>query len=318
MGMRTAEMTADEEQEIALKILALEDDLRPMLQATPACAALLARQDEHAGRTRHAAVERLEDAVGVAQGTGMEPWLLAEIVTTWNEAQNLRWRLALSAERVAKREARRYNSSRISLEDLEQEAVLGLLAAARRFEPGRGVRFAVYARWWVRAQITRAVQLAEAFRISSGAMELHRNVRKLVVADELIGVLRPLSELAGELGVEPQRLRDVMAAIARRVADEGDDGDGRSTVAQLPDTDAPTPEDVAVDADTWTRLRHVIGAAFTPREQHILARRYGLDTERASATSIASTLSLTAERVRQLEHQCVATLRAVFAREMDV
>lgn len=317
MSHIAAALTPDEEQVIALRIVELERTLTPMLRKTPACVIHLNREDARASTTRHAAVARISDAVDAARRADMEPRLRAEILGAWDEAQRLRWRLALSAERVARREVRRIGSSKVSVEDLDQEAVLGLLAAATRFEPGRGVRFAVYARWWVRAQVTRAIQFADALRLSSGAHELSRNVQKLVQADAVDGVVRPLAELAREVGVEPQRLQDVLAALARKASREQED-DGHSVIAALPDRDARSPEDVAVDVDNAGRLHKLIASKFSERERHILQHRYGLGAEERSIASIAQTLSLSTERVRQLERQCIATLNAMFERELDV
>ncbi len=309
-------LSADDEQQLAETILDLERTLRSMLDDVPACRAQLQLGSDREEATRHGAVERLGAAVAVARSEQPAPEHLAQIVATWTHAESLRWRLALSAEHVALGEARRYASPRVSREDLQQEGILGLLAAATRFEPGHGVRFGAYARWWVRAKLVAVLRVAEVFRISSGAAELHRNVQKLMVADLHQGRERPMSALAAELGVAPKRLYAVLAAVAIRPEEGGEDQDEHAMVAGLPDLDRPSPEQSAVDASMARRLRDVIAAGFSERERHILEHRYA--EPGMSVASIAAVLSLSAERVRQLEHQCLVTLRSVFERELDV
>lgn len=312
-----AALTPEEEQRLAVQILDLERALMRMLGQIAACAPYLARREERTCTTRHAAVGRISEAIDAARRAKTDPRQLARVVSVWDETQRLRWRLALSAQRVARSEVRRVGTSRVAVEDLDQEAVLGLLAAATRFEPGRGVRFAVYARWWVRAQITRAIQFADMFRLSGAAHELHRNVGKLLHADQAAGVARPLAALAREVGVDPQRLHNVLAAVASKASHDVDN-DGFSAIAALPDRGARSPEDHAIDADSAGRLRDLLTTAFSERERHILEHRYGLAVEPRSIASIAATLCLSTERVRQLERECVHTLSAMFQRELDV
>lgn len=317
MQIHAAEMSAIQEQATARRILKLEDDLRSTLGTVPACQELL-RQTVVGGRTRHDAVDRLGRAERLARGVSLDPILLARAAAEWDEAQALRWQLAMSAMRIVRREARRVPSHRVSVDDLEQEAVLGLFGAAERFDPDQGVRFAVYARWWVRAQITRSIQLGSVFQISASALELHRNARKVIASDEQEGLVRPVSELAAELGVGERRLTDVMAASALRAVEGASDDDTVSVIAELPDRDAPSPEDAVAASELAVRLRATIESTFALRERTILHRRYGLGTEAVSVAAIALDLSLSSERVRQLETQCVDALRGVFAREMDV
>ncbi len=309
-------LTSDGERQLAETILGLEDALRAMLDAVPGCGVRTSADTASVQRTRNDTVDDLGAAVKVARAAKPRPDNLARIVATWSEAESLRWRLALSAEHIARGEARRYASARVSSEDLHQEGILGLLAAAIRFEPGRGVRFGVYARWWVRAKLVALVRVAEVLRLSSSANELYRNAQKLRLLDQHEGRERPVSALAAELGVAPQRLRDVMAAAGSRPEEGNEDRDVHAIVASLPDLALASPEQTAVDNSVARRLRSVIDAGFNERERHILNQRYA--EPGASVAAIAQTLSLSVERVRQLEQQCLSTLRAVFQREMDV
>lgn len=311
-------MSESEEQDAAVRILALEDQVSQQLRLVPVCAAILDRDPDPVGRTRHGAVDRLEEALAAALRDRADTVLLARASSAWHAAQALRWRLAMSGMRVACREARRVPARGIAMEDLEQEGLLGLYGAAQRYEPGRGVRFAVYARWWVRAEITRCVQRAASFQISTASLEVVRNLRKLVSCEEQSGRSRTMAERAQSLGVSPTRLREALAASALRAVDEPEDDDGPSMLGELPDADGRSPEDQASANELRGWVRQAVGAGLTERERHIVEQRNGLAGEARSIAAIAADLSLSAERVRQIERECVAALRGRFDREITV
>lgn len=311
-------LNAVEELSVAHRIIALEEHLRITLRLVPECGVVLDAGADAANRTRQAALKRLAAANRLVNRAAVEPGLLASARATWAELETLTWHLALSAGRVARREARRVPCRDITVEDLEQEGVIGLHDAAQRFEPDRGVRFAVYARWWVRAQITKAIQHAGAFQISAGVYELHRNMHKLMLSDEKAGLVAPPSNLALRLGVRRERLGEAMELDALRPVDQPETLDGPSPLSLLPDTRAWTPEVATAAMEVADWLRTAIHTSLATREQRIMERRHGIDCEEASTTSIAADLALSAERVRQLEAQSRAVLIELFAREMDI
>ena len=107
----------------------------------------------------------------------------------WDEAESLRWQLAMSAMRIARGEARKLACSLMAEEDLVQEGYIGLLRAARRFDPDRGIRFTTYARWWVRAQMTRALETAgRMVRLPGGAVEQLRSLQRAMERLDQAGI----------------------------------------------------------------------------------------------------------------------------------
>lgn len=305
--------------EVGRQIQELERVLRVTLEAIPECRVFLAEQARASGSSRHAEVELLLEANLLAkQASGVDAQLLAQAATAIAGAQALRWDLAVTAAGIAKQEARNRESWQLVGEDLEQEAMLGLYAAARRFDPERGVSFSSYARWWVRAQLARAVQLSPTVAPTAAVLQLHRNARQLLARDEQAGVSRPIFALASELGVGPERLWDMMAAATLRAVETLGDEDQEFSVEALADTASPTPEEAATTQDMRRWLHEAIRRSFTERDREILARRYGFGVEVAPISMIAASLSLSPERVRQLEEQSVAVLRDQIAREMNV
>jgi DNA-directed RNA polymerase sigma subunit (sigma70/sigma32) len=176
----------------------------------------------------------------------------------------------------------------------------------------------VYARWWVRAQITKAIQRANAFQVSAAVFELHRNMQKLRVSDEKEGRKSTASEIASRLGIRPQRLREVMAMDALQPVEDSDEPNGPSAIADLRDNEGFSPEESAAATEVGDWLRRAIQTSLAARERLILEQRNGIDCEPVSAADLATTLALSTERVRQLEVQSRAVLCSLFAMEMRV
>jgi RNA polymerase sigma factor (sigma-70 family) len=305
-------LTPEQEREIAQQILHLEDRVREILAGVPAAAAVLKSKRGRTGRTRAAAVDRLEAALDAGEGaSATHRRLLGEARLKWKEAQDLRWKLALSATRVAYREARRLAANPVLGEqDLVQEGLIGLLGAAKRFEPSKDIRFATYARWWVRAQMTRAIDLGRTVRLSAGACEQLRNLRKQIRAYESAGVQWSASDLASDMGLDAERVRRLLGVGAALSLDEPTDDENQSVGSTIADDSFPEPEAAVARLEEMDRLRAALVRTLPDRERRILTRRYGLGQERPhTLAEIARGLSLSRERVRQLERESLAVLR---------
>jgi RNA polymerase sigma factor (sigma-70 family) len=300
-----------EERDIARRILALEEEIRGLLSQVQAGAKVLNGKGGRVGRTRAHAVDRLEAAVAaISEEVGLDPTLSRTIRGRWKEAQELRWRLALSATRVAYREARRLaGNSALTERDLVQEGLIGLLGAAKRFEPDRDIRFATYARWWVRAEMTRAIDLGRVVRLSAGACEQLRNLRKQIRLHESAGVEWTVAEVAAALGIETERARRLLGVGAAQSLDEPSDDESQAVGTQIADESLPPPDDWAANHQEIERLRTALAKVLPDRQRRILARRYGIGEEQLTLAEIARGMSLSRERVRQLERESLAVLR---------
>ncbi|MEO0603368.1 MAG: sigma-70 family RNA polymerase sigma factor, partial [Myxococcota bacterium] len=170
----------------------------------------MTRKPKRAERTRAGMVDRLEEAV-------YEVWkqfrnhpkhkLSARTAKqAWAEAEAVRWELAMSGRRIAHGEARKLAGPFMDEADLVQEGYIGLLRAAKRFDPDRGIRFSTYARWWVRAQMTRAIDhTGRPVRLPGCAVEQTRNLRKAIKRFEDLGADYTVSDLADEVGIDKKR-----------------------------------------------------------------------------------------------------------------
>ena len=87
----------------------------------------------------------------------------------------------MSAEHIAKIESNKMSGRSMNLKTFCKKRYIGLLEAAKRYDPEREIRFTTYARWWVRAQITRCIEnTGRLIRIPGGAIEQTRNLQTVI------------------------------------------------------------------------------------------------------------------------------------------
>jgi RNA polymerase sigma factor (sigma-70 family) len=229
------------------------------------------------------------------------------------QALTAREELVRSNARLVISVAKRYQNLGLPLMDLIQEGNIGLLRAIDRFEPARGLRLSTYATWWVRQGINRAVaNQGRMIRLPAYLQDRARQLFRVTqTLEQSLGRAPNDAELAARLALtltDIQSLRGINVPVIS-LDDPPSAADDESPLEQLEDTQV-TPVDELV-------ARHLLRDAMERALEELPARdalvvrlRYGLNGDQPhTLETIAQKLSLSRERVRQIERDAFARLR---------
>ncbi len=245
--------------------------------------------------------------------------LSAEMKETSRQADEAMNRLVEGNLRLVISIARRYACSLIPLADLVQEGNIGLMRAVEKFDPSKGAKFSSYAAWWIKQSMRRALaNQSRVIRIpvqSAGKINKIKSV-KMKLAEQL-GREPTDEEIAANLGfsgrtVTGLRLADLRTFSLHDPIQQGEDGEFQDII---PDQGAMSPDRILGDEESVHRLLSLL-SQLEDRERLILQLRFGLDGKRPKTLEeVSQEIHRTRERVRQIQNQALAKLRAMLADE---
>ena len=210
--------------------------------------------------------------------------------------------------------AKRYLGRGLSLLDLIQEGNIGLMKAVDRFQYRRGFKFSTYATWWIRQNVGRAVaDYGRTIRLPVHVIEsLNQLTRaRAELAAQLGRVPRP-EELAARMRVPVGKVLLLLDAAKTPTSLEAPIGEREETPLGdlVRDTNTPSPEDEVLRSALADEVEHAM-APLNEREREVLRLRYGLGLDRElTLAEVGRRLSVTRERVRQIEAKALAKIRA--------
>lgn len=230
---------------------------------------------------------------------------IQEAISNAEEQRNF---FAESNLRLVHSIARRYSRRGLDLLDLIQEGNLGLLKAVDRFDPRRGFRFSTYATWWIKQSITRALaDKARTIRISVHMVErINKVLRTLRSREEDEIGDQDMEEVAAQLDIPVRHIEQSLKLVDQ--------------TSQLNDLSSEVIDSLidtsALEEWRWIMMNEMrtmsskVLNTLKPRERDVIVRRFGLEeVEEHTLEEVGQLMSVTRERVRQIESKALRKLR---------
>jgi RNA polymerase primary sigma factor len=209
--------------------------------------------------------------------------------------------------------AKKFQNRGVPLVDLIGEGNLGLMTAARKFDPDRGVKFISYAVWWIRQAVQAAIaRHGRPVRVPlNRTADLSRLGKTTTLLKERLGRMPTVEELARATGLTEEAVRSLSSlnTEAVRLDHPTREGDGnermeRFSLAEQEGTDANTMAN-SQSADIEAALD-----SLPPRDAKVLRLYFGLDDgQPRTLEEIGRMMGVTRERIRQLRDRALVRLR---------
>ena len=231
-------------------------------------------------------------------------------------------RLVEANLRFVVRVALEYQNKELSLADLISAGNVGLITAAERFDPDRGVRFITYAVWWIRQSMLQTLSdHSRTVRLPSNRVELLGKITRYMNDHAGLSASQPgTADIAKDLGLKPEQVEDLIATgqpiLSLDSVIKGDED--HSLIDLMADEGQESPETNTMRACLKQEVATVLDS-LDDREQEVIRLYFGLDDQATEMTleAIGQRFRLTRERVRQIKERALNKLRSpVFGQKL--
>ena len=208
-------------------------------------------------------------------------------------------------------QARRYQGQGLSLGDLIQEGMLGLIRAVEKFDWRRGFKFSTYGTLWIRQSIQRGLaNSGRTIRVPVHIGQRERKVRKVeqelakkLGRDPTDAEIAEAAELSEELVIEAREIARHLTSLDQAVGE-----DGETALGDLLPSDRPQPDEEVGEALGEARVREVV-RQLPEDERKVVTLRFGLGgSEPKSVRETGAELGMNAERTRKVEETALRLL----------
>ena len=212
--------------------------------------------------------------------------------------------------------AKQYQNRNLKLEDLINEGNMGLIKAARKFDPSKGFKFISYAVWWIRQSILHA--LAEKSRTIKLPLNKVNNINRIISAslmlEQKLEREPTYDEISEFLAITADEVSESLEQFMRQVSvdapiDSSGSGEEDSLLDVIANENSPDPTNgmmkEALQIEITKALKHLRNT-----EAKVLKLFYGLDGSSAmKLEEIGETMDLTRERIRQIKERALRKIR---------
>jgi RNA polymerase primary sigma factor len=231
------------------------------------------------------------------------------------QKESAKRRLVEANIRLVMKIARSYSYYGVELEDLVNEGNMGLMVAAEKFDPNRGVKFSTYSSFWIKQKILRALtNKSSIIRLPVYLKQRYLGIRKFVDDYKFKNNSSPTNdEIAEEFGISVSKVEKIFEATAPVLRLDGE-LDGVRFDEYIEDKGSSTPSLILESKDDVEYLSKML-SNLPKREEYILRHRFGLSGEKETLEKIGDKLGVTRERIRQVEKSALVKLRFMYRKK---